>query len=87
VPPIGNKISTLMKAMIPLDERMSPNLLRGRGKSIGGDLDVHNKGSEQNVEPLQSLHHSSIGYQSMHRRIELTKKSNPSKRNREHKQE
>jgi hypothetical protein len=33
---------------------------------IGGDLDVDDEGSEQNVEPLQSLHHrSSIGYQFM----------------------
>jgi hypothetical protein len=45
------------------DERLSPNLLRGRGKSIGGDLDVDDEGSEQNVEPLQSLYHCSIGYQ------------------------
>jgi hypothetical protein len=33
--------------------------------SIGGDLNIDDKGSEQNFEPLQSLHHSSIGYQSM----------------------
>jgi hypothetical protein len=47
------------------DERLSPDLLTGRGKSIGEDLDVDGKGSEQNVEPLQSLHHYSVGYQSV----------------------
>jgi hypothetical protein len=45
--------------------RLSPDLTTGRGKSIGGDLDVNDEGSEQNVEPLQSLHHYSIGYQSV----------------------
>jgi hypothetical protein len=30
-----------------LDERLSLDLSRGRGKSIGGDLDVDDKGSEQ----------------------------------------
>jgi hypothetical protein len=34
------------------DERLSPNLLRGRGKSIGGELDGDDEGSEQNVKPL-----------------------------------
>jgi hypothetical protein len=33
---------------------------RGRGKSIGRDLDVDEEGSEQNFEPLQSLHHYSM---------------------------
>jgi hypothetical protein len=42
-----------------------PDLPRRRGKSIGGDLDVDDEGSEQNFEPLQSLHHYSVGYQSM----------------------
>jgi hypothetical protein len=47
-----------------------PDLPRGRCKTIGGDLDVDDEGSEQNFEPLQSLHHCSISYQSM--RHELT---------------
>jgi hypothetical protein len=47
-----------------------PDLPRRRGKSIGGDLDVDDEGSEQNFEPLQSLHHCSVGYQS--RKQELT---------------
>jgi hypothetical protein len=46
------------------------DLLRGRGKSVGGDLDIDNKGSEQNFEPLQSQHHYSVGYQSI--QYELT---------------
>jgi hypothetical protein len=54
----------------PTDERLSPDLPRGRGKSIGGDLDVDDEVSEQNIEPLQSLHHCSVGYQSV--RHELT---------------
>jgi hypothetical protein len=42
---------------------MSPDLLRGTGKSIGGDLDVDDEHSEQHrFEPVQSLHHGSIGY-------------------------
>jgi hypothetical protein len=37
---------------------MSPNLLRGTSKSIGGDLDVDDEGSEQHrFKPVQSLHH------------------------------
>jgi hypothetical protein len=47
------------------NERLGPDLLWGRGKSIGEDLDVDDEGSEQNFEPLQSLHHYSVGYQSM----------------------
>jgi hypothetical protein len=48
------------------DSRMTPNLLRGTGKSIGGDLDVDDEGSEQRqFEPMQSLHHGSVGYQPM----------------------
>jgi hypothetical protein len=54
---------------------MSPNLLRGTGKSIGGDLDVDDEGSEQcPFEPVQSLHHGSICYQLVRTRIGLTKK-------------
>jgi hypothetical protein len=37
----------------PFDSRMSPDLLRGTGKSIGGDLDVDDGGSEQlQFEPM-----------------------------------
>jgi hypothetical protein len=37
-----------------------------RGKSIGGDLNVDDKGSEQRrFELVQSLHHGSVGYQPM----------------------
>jgi hypothetical protein len=52
------------------DERFDPDIPRGRGNSIGGDLDVDDEGSEQNFKPLQSLHHCFIGYQSV--RHELT---------------
>jgi hypothetical protein len=46
----------------PVDSRMSPNLPRGTGKSIGGDLDDDDGGSEQRrFEPVQSLHHGFIG--------------------------
>jgi hypothetical protein len=55
---------------------MSPNLLRGTGKLIGGELDVDDEGSEQRwFEPVQSLHHSSASYQFVHPRIGLTKKA------------
>jgi hypothetical protein len=47
------------------DKRLGPDLPRGRGKSIDGNLDIDDKGSEQNFEPLQSLHHCFVGYQSV----------------------
>jgi hypothetical protein len=42
------------------DERLVSDPLRGRGRSIGGDLDVGEEGSEQTIVTLQSLHHSSV---------------------------
>jgi hypothetical protein len=67
---------------------MSHDLLRGTGKSIGGDLDVDVEGSEQRrFKPMQSLHHSSVGYQPMHTRIGLAKKAMSLQANQEHKQE
>jgi hypothetical protein len=61
--------------LIPLDCRMSLDLPRGTGKSIGGDLDVDDEGSEQRrFKPVQSLHHGFIGYQPVHTQIGLTKK-------------
>jgi hypothetical protein len=58
------------------DSRMSPDLPRGTGKSIGRDLNVDFEGSEQRrFEPVQSLHHGSIGYQPVHTRIGLAKKA------------
>jgi hypothetical protein len=45
------------------DSRMSPDLSRGTGKLIGGDLDVDDEGSEQHqFEPVQPLHHDPVGY-------------------------
>jgi hypothetical protein len=58
----GKMLSLLF---ILLDERLGPDLPRGRGKSIDGDLDVDDEGSKQNFKLLQSLHHSSIDYQSV----------------------
>jgi hypothetical protein len=67
---------------------MSPDLLRGMGKSIDGDLDVDEGGSEQRqFEPVQSLHHGSIGYQPVCTQIGLAKKAMSLQANREHKQE
>jgi hypothetical protein len=35
-------------------------------KSISGDLDVDDEGSEQHrFKPVQSLHHGSVGYESV----------------------
>jgi hypothetical protein len=43
--------------------------------SIGGDLDIDDEGSEQHrFEPMQSLHHGSIGYQPVRTRVGLAKK-------------
>jgi hypothetical protein len=67
---------------------MSPDLPRGMGKSIGGDLNVDDEGSEQHrLEPVQSLHHDSIDYQPVRTRIGLAKKAMSLQANREHKQE
>jgi hypothetical protein len=74
--------------LIPLDSRMSPNLPRGTGKSVGGDIDVDDERSEQRrFEPVQSLHHSSVGYQPVHTQIGLAKKAISQQANQEHKQE
>jgi hypothetical protein len=70
------------------DSRMSPDLSRGTGKSIGGDLDVDDEGSEQRrFESVQSLHHGSVDYQPVHTRIGLAKKAMSLQANQEHKQE
>jgi hypothetical protein len=67
---------------------MSPDLLRGMGKSIDGDLDVDDEGSEQRqFKPVQSLHHGSVGYQPMHTWIGLAKKAMSLQVNWEHKEE
>jgi hypothetical protein len=47
------------------DERLIPDLPRGRGRSIGGDLDVGEEVSKQTIVTLQSLHHDPVGYQHM----------------------
>jgi hypothetical protein len=67
---------------------MSPDLLRGTGKSIDGDLDVDDEGSEHGwFELVQSLHHGSVGYQPVRTWIGLTKKAMSLQANQEHKQE
>jgi hypothetical protein len=37
--------------------------------SIDGDPDIDDEGSEQNIKPLQSLHHCSVGYQFMQHKL------------------
>jgi hypothetical protein len=69
------------------DERLVHDLPWGSGRSIGGDLDIGEEGSEQMIVTLQSLHHDSVGYQHVHTWVDLTKKVYPCKCNREHKQE
>ncbi len=67
---------------------MSADLPRGTGKLIGEDLDVDDKDFEQRqFEPVQSLHHGSVGYQPVRTRIGLTKKAMSLQANQEHKQE
>jgi hypothetical protein len=67
---------------------MSLDLPRGTSKSIGGDLDVDDEGSEQRqFEPMQSLHHGSVGYQPVHTWFGLAKKAMYLQANWEHKQE
>jgi hypothetical protein len=65
-PPFERMLSVRL-VVIGTDSRMSPNLPRGMGKSIGGDLDVDDEGSEQHwFKPVQSLHHGFVGYQPVH---------------------
>jgi hypothetical protein len=57
--------------------------LKTHGKSIGGDLNIDDEGSEQRqFEPVQSQHHGSVGYQPMHIRIGFTKKVVPASNSR-----
>jgi hypothetical protein len=59
-----------------------------QGKSVGGDLDVDDEGSEQRrFKPVQSLYNGSVSYQPMHTWIGLAKKSMSLQANQEHKQE
>jgi hypothetical protein len=59
-----------------------------QAKSIGGDLNIDDEGSEHHwFEPMQSLHHSSVGYQPVRTWIGLTMKAISLQVNREHKQE
>jgi hypothetical protein len=58
--------------------RLGPNLPRGTGKSIDGDLDIDEEGSEQNFEPLLSLHHYTVGYQSVQHELTSPRRLIPS---------
>jgi hypothetical protein len=40
------------------DERLVPNLPRGRGRSIGGDLNIGEEGFEQTIITVMSVHMS-----------------------------
>jgi hypothetical protein len=74
-----------MRGVVTTDSRMSPDLLRGTGKSIGGELDVDGEASEQRqFEHVQSLHHGSVGYQPVHTQIGLAKKAMSLQANQEH---
>jgi hypothetical protein len=58
------------------------------GKSIGGDLDIDDEGSEQcQFELMQSLHNDSVDYQPVRTGIGLAKKAMYQQVNQEHKQE
>jgi hypothetical protein len=61
--------------LVPLDERLVPDLLRGRDRSVGGDLDVGEDDYEQMIVILQSLHYDFVGYQHVHTQVGLTKKA------------
>jgi hypothetical protein len=52
-----------------------PDLSRGRGRSIGGDLNIDEESSKQTIITLQSLHHGSISYQHARTRVGITKKA------------
>jgi hypothetical protein len=44
--------TTSIRLLSQPDERLCPDLLRGRCKLICGDLDVHDEGSKHNFKPL-----------------------------------
>jgi hypothetical protein len=57
------------------DERLIPDLSRGQGMSIGGDINIGEEGSEQTIVSLQSLQHISVGYQYERTQVDLIKKA------------
>jgi hypothetical protein len=61
--------------LIISDEKLSSDLLRGRGKSIDKISTLMKKASNKMNELLQSLCHDSVSYQSMCTRINLIKKA------------
>jgi hypothetical protein len=42
----------LARSQVGFGERLVPDLLRGRGRSIGGDLDIGEEGYEQTIVTL-----------------------------------
>jgi hypothetical protein len=54
------------------DEGLVLDLLRSQGRSIGGDLDVGEEGSEQMIVTLHSLHHGSDGFHHTRKRVCLS---------------
>jgi hypothetical protein len=67
--------------------RLVSDLLRGRGRSIGEDINIDEEGSEQTIVTLQLLHYGFVGYQHLCTRVGHVKKAYLCKCNREHKQE
>jgi hypothetical protein len=59
---VAYSMTTVALDLRGTDKRLVPDLPRDRGRSIGGDLNVGEEGSEQTIVPLQSVHHSSVGY-------------------------
>jgi hypothetical protein len=58
-------VAYVEKHNIP-DVRLVPNLLGGRGRLTGGDLDIGEEGSEHMIVTLQSLQHGFVGFQHAH---------------------
>jgi hypothetical protein len=70
------RVQSFWRGHDEIDSRMSPDVPRGTYRLIGGHLDIDGEGSKQRwFEPVQSLHHSSVGYQPMHTQIGLAKKA------------
>jgi hypothetical protein len=62
---LGKFSSPITTLLNHTDGRLGPDLVSGRGKLFGGHLNVDDEVSEKNFKPLQSLHHCSVGYQSV----------------------
>jgi hypothetical protein len=69
------------------NKRLVTDLLRGRGRSVGRELDVGEEGYEQMIETMQSLHHGPLDTNMHAHELASQRSLNSCRCNWEHKQE